>query len=166
MLVNRQLLRDNKGEVGVSCVRATYNRLLPEIIPIRKVAMGTNDAHSAWAQASFNLFKQLAICFGKLDPRVTPDPPMPDPPPPRQQAAYYFILHQGKLLFVIVFIIFLRRRCYFYRILFYSQIFQQTSPQSNSLNEKFITYYYYKKIYQHLTPSKQYLFHISSYHQT
>ena len=86
VLVNRQLVSENKSEVGVSCVRDTYNRLLPEVIPIRKVAMGTNDAHSAWAKASFNIFKQLAIAFGKLNPRVTPDPPMPDPPPPREGA--------------------------------------------------------------------------------
>ena len=78
LLVNRELVKDGKGEVGVSCVRDSYLRLCPAVIPIRKVAMGTNDAHSAWAVASFNIFKQLAICFGKLDPNTTPDPPMPD----------------------------------------------------------------------------------------
>ena len=41
--------------------------------------MGTNDAHSAWAKTPFNIFKQLAICFGVLDPRITPDPQMPPP---------------------------------------------------------------------------------------
>ena len=45
--------------------------------------MGTNGAHSPWATASFNIAKQLAICFGVLDPLVTLDPPMPDPLPPR-----------------------------------------------------------------------------------
>ena len=44
--------------------------------------MGTKDATSAWARASFNLFKQLAICFGKLDSHKTPDPPMPTLPEP------------------------------------------------------------------------------------
>ena len=72
--------------MGVLCLRTTYNRLKSEIIPIRKVAMGTNDASSACAQASFNLFKQLAIAFGKMNPRVTPDPPMPDPLPPMKGA--------------------------------------------------------------------------------
>ena len=41
--------------------------------------MGTNDAHSPWALASFSLFKQLDVSFGVLDPRVTPGPPMPPP---------------------------------------------------------------------------------------
>jgi len=48
VLLNAELRKDNKAEVGASCVRETYNRLLPKIIQIRKVAMGTNDARSAW----------------------------------------------------------------------------------------------------------------------
>ena len=79
LLLNEELKADNKEEVGISCVREAYLRLEPETILIRKVAMGTNDAHSPWALASFNLFKQLAVSFGVLDPRVTPDPPMPPP---------------------------------------------------------------------------------------
>ena len=80
LLLNRELVKDGKPEVGVSCVRDSYLCLCPAVIPIRKVAMGTNDAHSPWAIASFNIFKQLAICFRKLDPYTTPDPPMPPPP--------------------------------------------------------------------------------------
>ena len=80
LLLNKELVKDGKAEVGVSCVRDNYLRLCPAVIPIRKVVMGTNDAHSTWAIASFNIFKQLAICFGKLDPHITPDPPMPPPP--------------------------------------------------------------------------------------
>ena len=64
LLLNEELRRDHKEEVGISCVREAYLRLEPEVILIRKVAMGTNDAHSPWALASFNLFKQLAISFG------------------------------------------------------------------------------------------------------
>ena len=83
LLINAELKKDGLEEVGASCVRDTYYRLCPEIIPIRKVAMGTNDAHSSWAKASFNISKQLAICFGVLDPLVILDPPMPDPLPLR-----------------------------------------------------------------------------------
>jgi len=83
LLINAELKQDGLEEVGASCVRDTYYRLCPEIIPIRKVAMGTNDAHSSWAKASFNISKQLAICFGILDPLVILDPPMPDPLPLR-----------------------------------------------------------------------------------
>ena len=79
LLLNEELKADNKEEVGISCVREAYLRLEPETILIRKVAMGTNDAHSPWALVSFSSFKQLAVSFGVLDPRVTPDPPMPPP---------------------------------------------------------------------------------------
>lgn len=41
--------------------------------------MGMNDSHSPWALESFNLFKQLAISFGVLNPCTTPDPHMPVP---------------------------------------------------------------------------------------
>ena len=81
LLVNSELKGDGFQEVGASCVRDTYHRLGPAIIQIRKVAMGTNDAHSAWAKASFNISKQLAICFGVLNPHIILDPPMPDPLP-------------------------------------------------------------------------------------
>mgnify|MGYP003335063525 CR=1 FL=1 len=44
---------------------------------MKKRPQGTNDPHSEWAKASFNIAKQLAIRYGKLDPRRDPDPPMP-----------------------------------------------------------------------------------------
>ena len=80
-LLNRELIIDNLGEVGQTCVRETYLRLKPEVIPIRKVAQGTNDAFSPWCLASFNIAKQLAICVGVLDHITTVDPIMPDPLP-------------------------------------------------------------------------------------
>ena len=67
--------------MGATCVRDTYHRLCPAIIPIRKVTMVTNDSHSAWAKVSFNISKQLAICFGVLDPHTILDPRMSDPLP-------------------------------------------------------------------------------------
>ena len=45
--------------------------------------MGKNDAHSPWVKLSFNIYKQLAICFYQLDPRETIDPGMPPPWTPR-----------------------------------------------------------------------------------
>ena len=44
-----------------------------------KKPQGSNDPNSNWAKASFNWAKQLAICFGVLDPMVVPDPPLPPP---------------------------------------------------------------------------------------
>ena len=74
LLLNEELRRNNKEEVGISCVRELYLTIL-----IRKVAMGTNDAHSPWAMALFALFKQFAISFGVLDPHISPDNIMPIP---------------------------------------------------------------------------------------
>ena len=73
-LLNVKLKKDNMPKMKVSCVQNTYQRLCPAIIPIRKVTMGTNDAHSGWAIALFNIAKQLAICIGVLDPFTTTDP--------------------------------------------------------------------------------------------
>ena len=47
LLINLNLTNDGLQEVGASCVRDTYHRLFSAIIPIRKVAMGTNEAHSS-----------------------------------------------------------------------------------------------------------------------
>ena len=47
LLLNRELVKDGQTEVGSSRVQDIYSHLNPEIIPIRKVAMGNNDAHSA-----------------------------------------------------------------------------------------------------------------------
>ena len=79
LLLNKELKKDGLTEIGVSCLRDSYLRLNPVVIEIRKVPMGTNDAHSPWAKASFNMYKQLAICFDQLDPSITCDPPMPPP---------------------------------------------------------------------------------------
>ena len=87
LLINKELNKDGLAEIGVSCLRESYLRLNPVTIKIRKVHMGTNDAHSPWAKASFNIYKQLAIAFDQLDPRVTVDPPMPPPLAPIAVAA-------------------------------------------------------------------------------
>ena len=93
-LLNKELIKDGLESVGRTCVRECYLRLKPEVIPIRKVAQGTNDAYSPWCRASFNICKQLAIRFDVLDPNVTDDPAMPAPipgskwaPPPAAAAA-------------------------------------------------------------------------------
>ena len=54
-----------------------FKLLKPKKVRIQTIPQGTQDASSAWAKASFNLCKQLAIRFQVLDP-MTPDPPMPD----------------------------------------------------------------------------------------
>ena len=79
LVVNKCLESDGKPTVGKSCIRASYRRLQPERIYFKRVSQGNYDAHSAWAKASFNLNKQLAICFGVLNPLLTKDPPMPPP---------------------------------------------------------------------------------------
>ena len=76
-LVNHALEKDNKTIVGRSAVRECYLRLNPVKIKLKKRPQGTNDAHSEWSIASFNIAKQLAIQYGKLNPRTDPDPPMP-----------------------------------------------------------------------------------------
>ena len=74
--------KEGKEIVGMSAVRESYLRLAPVKITVKKRPQGTNDPHTAWAKASFNFAKQMAIRYGKLDPRTTPDPPMPPLPNP------------------------------------------------------------------------------------
>ena len=76
-LLNYELKKDGKETVGISTVRQCHLRLKPVKIKVKKRPQGTKDPHTAWAKASFNFAKQLAIRYGKLDPRVTADPPMP-----------------------------------------------------------------------------------------
>ena len=57
LLLNNELRKENQTEVGVSCLRDSYLRLQPVTIEIRKVHMGTNDAHSPWVKASFNMYE-------------------------------------------------------------------------------------------------------------
>ena len=78
-LVNFELQKEGKQVVGISTVRQCHLRLNPVKIKVKKRPQGTNDPHTAWSKASFNFAKQMAICYGKLDPRVTADPPMPPP---------------------------------------------------------------------------------------
>ena len=47
LLINLNLTNDGLQEVGASCVRDTYHRLFSAIMSIRKVSMGTNEAHSS-----------------------------------------------------------------------------------------------------------------------
>ena len=88
-LVNEQRTQDGMEKVGQTTVRNTYLRLQPKEEKIVTVSQGSFCAHSNWAKAGFAWCKQLAICFGVLDPYVTLDPPMPPPlvepevPPPR-----------------------------------------------------------------------------------
>ena len=76
-LLNHALAQDGKTIVGRSAVRQCYLRLKPVKIKVKKRPQGTNDPYSEWSKASFNIAKQLAIRYGKLDPRCEPDPPMP-----------------------------------------------------------------------------------------
>ena len=80
-LLNKELIKDDLELVGRTCVQEACLILEPEVIPIRKVAQGTNDAYSPWCRTSFNSCKQLAIRFGVLDLNVTDDLPMSDPIP-------------------------------------------------------------------------------------
>ena len=79
LLLNKELRKENRTEVGVSCLRQSYLRLKPITIDIRKVPMGTNDAHLPWAKVLFNMYRQLTICFDKLDSRVTLSHVIPPP---------------------------------------------------------------------------------------
>ena len=87
-LVNEQRVQDNLEQVGQTAVQNSYLRLQPEEEKVVTVSQGSFCAHSNWAKAGFAWCKQLAICFGLLDPHVTLDPPMPRPlveseiPPP------------------------------------------------------------------------------------
>ena len=78
--INKLLKRTTGKVIGASAIRESYLCLSPVSINIKKVPQGSNNAHSKWAKASFNWAKQLAICFGVLDPRTTLDPPMPPNP--------------------------------------------------------------------------------------
>ena len=55
LLINKELVKDRKKEFGVSYVLDTYACLCPVIIPIRKVVLGTNNAHSTWTIVVFNI---------------------------------------------------------------------------------------------------------------
>ena len=46
VLVNAELQKYEKIEVGTSCIRDTYQRLYPKAIQIQKIVMGNNDVHS------------------------------------------------------------------------------------------------------------------------
>ena len=65
LLLNTELRRDGLTEIGVSCLRISFK--------IRKVPMGTNDAYFPQANASFNIYKQLATYINQLNPRETID---------------------------------------------------------------------------------------------
>ena len=78
--INNYLRQTKEVQPSVFCVQESYLRLQPAIIPICKVSQETYNPSSAWSQASFNWSKQLVICFGKLDPHITPDPPQITPP--------------------------------------------------------------------------------------
>ena len=83
------IMRKGAGEkpVGISTVRESYLKLEPEKIKIKSVPTANFDAHSNWAKATFNWTKQLAICYGVLDPITEKDPPMPPPLNPTNDSA-------------------------------------------------------------------------------
>ena len=50
----------------------------PQMLTVRKVNQGSNDLDKPWSKARFSFMKQLAICFGKLDPTIVLDPAIPN----------------------------------------------------------------------------------------
>ena len=54
----------------------TYKRMCLLVIKVIVIIQGSDDPNSPWAQESFNWFKQLVICYGKLDPTKFRDPPL------------------------------------------------------------------------------------------
>ena len=50
----------------------------PQVLTVSKVSQGSNDPDKPWSKARFCFMKQLAICFGKLDPTIALDPAIPN----------------------------------------------------------------------------------------
>ena len=50
----------------------------PQVLTVSKVSQGSNDHDKPWSKARFSFMKQLAICFGKLDPTKVLDPAIPN----------------------------------------------------------------------------------------
>ena len=49
----------------------------PCVTKVVTISQGSDDPNNPWARAQFNWFKQLAICYGKLDPTKFCDPLLP-----------------------------------------------------------------------------------------
>ena len=63
----------------------THKDLNPLITKIKKVPAQKTCPWENWSQVRFRWVKQLAVCFGLLDPTKVRDPPMP--PRPEENAA-------------------------------------------------------------------------------
>ena len=50
----------------------------PQVLTVKKVGQGSSDPDKPWSKARFCFMKQLAICFGKLDPAIVLDPAIPN----------------------------------------------------------------------------------------
>ena len=48
-----------------------------QVLTVSKVSQGSNDPDKPWSKARFCFMKQLAICFGKLDPTIVFNPAIP-----------------------------------------------------------------------------------------
>ena len=63
--------------VGRSTVYNTFLKMNALVTAVEVVSQGSYDITSNWAKARFPWVKQLAICYGVLDPRKVRDPPLP-----------------------------------------------------------------------------------------
>jgi len=99
-VVNRWRKSEGKNEVSVSAVQNCVNKfMMPKKVPSLKISSGSYNAYSPWARASYCWAKQMAICYGVIDPYTFEDPEMPAVPPgtnPDWVAAYHANEEQNK----------------------------------------------------------------------